>query len=67
MHVAAAVNTPLVALYGPTSPEFPPPLTEKAITIRKTSGYINVRRGNNDKGYHTSLIELKPYEVIGVK
>ena len=64
MHVAAAVNTPLVALYGPTSPEFTPPLTEKAITIRKTSGYSNVRRGNTEKGYHSSLIELKPNEVI---
>ncbi|WP_348526739.1 lipopolysaccharide heptosyltransferase II, partial [Mesorhizobium sp.] len=33
MHVAAAVNTPIVAVYGSTSPENTPPLSERSELI----------------------------------
>ncbi|WP_439134639.1 lipopolysaccharide heptosyltransferase II [Pseudomaricurvus sp.] len=64
MHVAAAVNTPLVALYGPTSPDFTPPLSEKAEIIRLIDGYLKIRKGDADLGYHQSLIDIQPASVL---
>lgn len=64
MHIAAALDVPLVALYGPTSPDFTPPLSSKAITIRLIDGYIKVRKTNNEFGYHQSLIDISPELVL---
>ncbi|MGH1460790.1 MAG: lipopolysaccharide heptosyltransferase II [Neptuniibacter sp.] len=60
MHIAAAVNTPLVALYGPTSPGFTPPLSDQATIIRLIDGFIKIRKGDADQGYHQSLIDITP-------
>lgn len=60
MHIAAAVNTPLVALYGPTSPGFTPPLSEQATVIRLIEGFIKIRKGDADQGYHQSMIDITP-------
>ena len=66
MHIAASVDVPLVALYGPTSPEFTPPLSSKAKVIRKSKGYKKLRRGDLEGGYHQSLKDIKPKEVLSV-
>ena len=34
MHIAAALGCSLIALYGSTSPDFTPPLTEKAVILK---------------------------------
>lgn len=64
MHVAAALNRPLVALYGPSSPDFTPPLSGNARVIRLISGYHKVRKGDADGGYHQSLIDITPQRVL---
>ncbi|WP_394515221.1 ADP-heptose--LPS heptosyltransferase RfaF [Pantoea sp. SGAir0215] len=63
MHIAAALNRPLVALYGPSSPDFTPPLSDQARIIRLISGYHRVRKGDAEQGYHQSLIDIQPSQV----
>lgn len=64
MHIAAALDRPLVALYGPSSPDFTPPLSAKARVIRLITGYHKVRKGDAEEGYHQSLIDITPERVI---
>ena len=64
MHIAAAVDTPLVALYGPTSPDFTPPLSKRATVIRLIDGFLKIRKGDRDQGYHQSMIDIKPERVL---
>lgn len=64
MHVAAALERPLVALYGPSSPDFTPPLSHKARVIRLITGYHKVRKGEAEQGYHQSLIDIQPEKVF---
>lgn len=63
MHVAAALDKPLVALYGPSSPDFTPPLSHQAKVIRLITGYHKVRKGDAEEGYHQSLIDIQPEQV----
>lgn len=64
MHVAAALDKPLVALYGPSSPDFTPPLSHRTEVIRLISGYHKVRKGDAAGGYHQSLIDIPPSLVM---
>ena len=64
MHIAAALDKPLVALYGPTSPDFTPPLSQHAVVIRLIKGYYKIRKGNTQAGYHQSLVDIQPERVI---
>ena len=62
-HVAAAVRTPIVGIYGPTSPEAYPPLSDsKAICWRNTlcsPCYMN----QCPYGHHACMTEIAPPEI----
>lgn len=65
MHIAAALKRPLVALYGPTSPQYTPPLADNAVIIRLIDGgLIKIRKGQGAEGYHQSLIDISPDLVL---
>lgn len=64
MHIAAALNIPLVALYGPSSPDFTPPLSQRAKVLRQITGYLKVRKGEGNQGYHQSLIDITPESAL---
>ena len=64
MHIAASVDVPVVALYGPTSPEFTPPLGNKVKVIKKNEGFTKLRTGDLEGGYYQGLKEIKPKEVL---
>ncbi|EPZ01452.1 lipopolysaccharide heptosyltransferase II [Mannheimia haemolytica] len=65
MHIASALNKPLVALYGPTSPQYTPPLSQNAEIMRLIEGgLIKIRKGEGAEGYHQSLIDIQPEMVM---
>ncbi|WMY96546.1 MAG: lipopolysaccharide heptosyltransferase II [Arsenophonus sp.] len=66
MHIAAALNIPIIALYGPTNPNFTPPLSNKVkiIHIAINNDKKRIVKINRNNIYHKSLIDIKPAQVI---
>ncbi|MCR3755896.1 MAG: ADP-heptose--LPS heptosyltransferase 2 [Sodalis sp. Psp] len=64
MHVASALDRPLVALYGPSNPNFTPPLSRQAKIIHLIFGCRKIGKGDNKQGYHQSLTAIQPDKVL---
>lgn len=65
MHIAAALGKPVTGIYGSTSPEFTPPLTEK---VKLLSTDIDCRpcfKRECPYGHLKCLEDLDPIRVIG--
>lgn len=64
MHVAAALQRPLVAIYGSTSPDFTPPLGETVVTIKSDIDCSPCFERECPYGHYRCLKELMPEAVI---
>lgn len=64
MHIACALKRPVIGLYGPSNPKFTPPLFSQSIVLRRIQGYYTMRNGDGLYGYHSSLINITPDQVL---
>ncbi len=66
MHVAAALNKPVIVLYGSTSPEFTPPLTDNATILKLNMDCQPCFKRTCSFGHYHCLVHLKPERVLSV-
>lgn len=64
MHVAAALNRPLVGVYGSTSPQFTPPLADQVEIVRLGLECSPCFERTCRYGHYNCLRELKPRPVL---
>lgn len=64
MHVAAALNRPLVAVYGSTSPQFTPPLAEQVEIVRLGLDCSPCFERTCRFGHYNCLRDLQPQPVL---
>jgi heptosyltransferase-2 len=63
MHIAAALDRPLVAIFGPTSPEFTPPLGQRVVCQVSVIDCAPCFRRTCPLGHHRCMLETTPGEV----
>jgi len=64
MHVSAALGRPLVAVYGSTSPAFPPPLSDRVETVRLGLECSPCFDRTCRFGHNNCMRELLPEQVV---
>ena len=58
MHIASALNRPLIALYGPTDPEHAPPLSDVAAALSLRLACAPCRQRTCPLGHHQCMEQL---------
>jgi len=64
MHIAAALNKPVIVLYGSTSPEFTPPLSNNATILKLNMDCQPCFQRTCSFGHYHCLVNLKPESVL---
>lgn len=64
MHVAAALQRPLVAIYGPTSAAFTPPLGDVVAVLDPDIACAPCRRRECPLGHHRCMRDTSPVRVV---
>jgi len=65
MHMAASVNTPVIAIYGSTSPKFTPPLGERAVILKRELSCSPCFKRECPLGHFKCMNDILPSEVLG--
>ena len=66
MHVAAAVGTPLIAIYGSSTPAFTPPMSPGAIIAKLDIACSPCFERTCPLGHFNCMMQLKPEQVYGL-
>jgi heptosyltransferase-2 len=63
LHIASALNRPVIALYGPTDPDHAPPFSDVALSLSLRLACSPCRQRECPLGHHNCMRQMQPQQV----